>query len=462
MMRVLLINPPTGTLIRDDRCQVPVANLSSGLRMPLDLACLASVFQAHGWESRVGDYQAYSDGADKFWREFHNFAPDLLIVNCTTPTLRADLAFCAQVKKARPGVKIIVKGAHFAVEAKEVLADALFIDAAIKQEAEFAAADLAAGWANEKILGLVYRAGEEIKENPNRPFEKNLDLAPLPARDLLDNDLYVRPDTGDRMTSVLVGRGCANNCAFCLVKAVAGSVDCRRSVDSVVNEIRECLDKYKIKNFYLRADNFTAERAWVAAFCEAIIRRGLPVEWFANSRVDTLDSGLSKLMKRAGCVMLGLGIESGNQEILDRANKKITLDQSRAAVVACRSAGILTYLFFVLGLPGESRETLEQTRRFALELDGDFVEFHEAYPFPGTEIFVSAQAGGLVADELFGRTVFNAPALAVVSKTELDVFRRRVTRQFYLRPRQIFRAVKRVRSWAMLKNYLRKAWRVMK
>ena len=288
MMRVLLINPPTGAFIRDDRCQVPVANLSSGLRMPLDLACMAAAFQAHGWESRVGDYQAYSDGVDKFWREFEKFAPDSLIVNCTTPTLAKDLAFCEQVKKARPQTRIIVKGAHFAVKAKEVLTANPFVDAAIKQEAEFAAADLAAGLPDEKILGLVCCAGENIFENPDRPFEKNLDLVPAPARDLLDNDLYVRPDTGERMTSVLVGRGCANNCAFCLVKTVSGGEDCRRAIQSVVAEMRACLEKYRINNFYLRADNFTADRSWWRPFAKKLSGKicrwnGLPTAGWTRS-----------------------------------------------------------------------------------------------------------------------------------------------------------------------------------
>lgn len=461
MLRVLLVNPPTGAFIRDDRCQVPVANLSSGLRMPLDLACMAAAFLNFGHEARVGDYQAYREGEEKFWREFESFAPNLLIVNCTTPTLARDLVFCEQVKKARPQTSIIVKGAHFAVKAKEVLAANPSIDAGIKQEAEFVAADLAAEWPKEKILGLVYCVNDKIMENADRPFEKNLDLIPAPARELLDNDLYVRPDTGERMTSILVGRGCANNCAFCLVKTVSGGADCRRSVQSTVKEMRECVEKYKIKNFYLRADNFTTDRSWVTAFCEEIIRQGLPVAWFANSRVDTIDVGLAKLMKRAGCVMLGLGIESGSQEILDRANKKITLTQSRAAVAACRAAGILTYLFFVLGLPGETRETLKQTLRFALELDGDFAEFHEAYPFPGTLIYDSAQADSFAADELFGQGVFNAPALSAVAKRELDAFRRHAVRRFYLRPRQIIRMMKRICSWSMLKNYLRQAVRVL-
>ena len=163
-------------------------------------------------------------------------------------------------------------------------------------------------------------------------------------------------------------------------------------------------------------------------------------------------------MKRAGCVMLGLGIESGSQAVLDRANKKITLAQSRAAVEACRSADILTYLFFVLGLPGETRETLEQTKRLALGLDGDFVEFHEAYPFPGTALNCGAN---LPEAALFEHNVFNAPALTTISKIELAIFRRRVTGRFYLRPRQVIRAIKRIRSWAMLKNYLRKARSVL-
>jgi len=454
MLRVLLINPPTGAFIRDDRCQVPVANLSSGLRMPLDLACLAAVFLSSGHEARVGDYQAYPNGAEKFWREFETFAPDLLIVNYTTPTLARDLAFCEQVKKARPQTRIIVKGAHFAVKAKEVLTANPFIDGAIKQEAECVAADLAAELADEKIPGLVYRDQDKVMENIDRPFEKNLDLISAPARELLDNDLYVRPDTGERMTSILVGRGCANGCAFCLVKTVSGDSDCRRSVQGAVKEMRECLEKYKIKNFYLRADNFTADRSWVAAFCEEIVRQNLPVRWFANSRVDTLDVGLAKLMKCAGCVMLGLGIESGSQAVLDRANKKITMAQSRAAVAACRAAGILTYLFFVLGLPGETKQTLEQTKRLALEMDGDFVEFHEAYPFPGTLLNHEAN---LAETALAEHDVFDAPALSAVSKAELDVFRRRVAMRFYFRPRQIIRAVKRIRSWAMLKNYVRKA-----
>ena len=463
MLKVLLINPPSGAYIRDDRCQVPVRGLTSSLRMPLDLAYMATGFLKYDWQVKIGDYQAYANGLARFEKDLKEFQPDYLIVSVTTPTLLNDMAICQQARQLRPDLKIVVKGAHITAKAEEVLTEFSVLDVAIVNEYEKVTRKLAQGLPLPQIPGIVYREDGQIIVNPPAKLTLDLDELGIPARQLIDNALYTRPDTGELQTSILTSRGCRNRCSFCLVSFLSGSHVASRTSGSVIQEIEQCLGQFKISNFYFRADTFTWDREWVIELCEKIIKLKLAIQWVCNSRVDTIDLELAQIMKQAGCWMIGFGIESGQQQILNQVAKNINSEQIEKAVQACKQAGLKTYLFYILNLPGENLNSLEQTLKLNQKLRPDFAEFHLAYPFPGTKLYDMVIREGLIDDqELYNTDVFNFylpnPNLTI---DQLKSFRRKAIMQMYLNPSYIYNSLKQVKSFQQLKNYSKKGWDII-
>lgn len=462
MKRAILINPPSGMYIRDDRCQVPVKGLSSGLRTPLDLAYMAAVLESEGFECVIRDYPAENMAWHDFRKELDNNF-NILIISVTTPTLYVDLSACDIAKEVNPDILTVAKGAHFAAEDKEAMERFRNLDIVIRGEYELAIQELGRNKPLEGILGITYRSNGTIKRNPDRPFLENLDILPLPARHLLDNRLYVRPDTGEMMTSIQTNRGCPARCCYCLVRTVSGSKVIARSPENIASEMEICKEQFGIKNFYFRADTFTWDKEWMIKVCKCIIDKKLGVDWVCNSRVDTIDEERLKWLKEAGCWMIGFGIESGDQNILNKMKKGTTLQQAINAVELCQKYGIKTYLFWVLGLPWETEESIKNTMKFAKRIKGDFAEFHIAYPFPGTEFYYEGLENNLFSkDDLHsGNVKAGIVKTLYLSSERLQYYQGEITRQYYLSPRRIMRLLKGVRSPKVLLNYFKKGFAVL-
>lgn len=463
LKKALLINPPSGMYIRDDRCQVPVKGLSSGLRTPLDLAYMAAALEKEGIVCVIRDCPAESKTRQDLRKELEGGNFDMLIISVTTPTLYADLSVCDVAKEINPGILTVAKGAHFATEDKEAMERFKSLDVAIRGEYELAVQELGRNRPLEEILGITYRSNGIIRRNADRPFLENLDILPLPARHLLDNRLYIRPDTGEMMTSIQTNRGCPAKCCYCLVRTVSGSKILARSPESIAGEMEICKEKFGIKNFYFRADTFTWDKDWMIKVCRAIIDRKLNVNWVCNSRVDTIDEERLKWLKEAGCWMIGFGIESGDQGILNKMRKGTTLQQAITAVDLCRKFNIKTYLFWVLGLPWETEESIENTAKFAKRIKGDFAEFHIAYPFPGTDFYYTGLENNLFSKEDLckGNVKSGIVRTFALSGERLQYYQKKITKDYYLSPARIFRLLKDVRSPRTLMNYFRKGFSVL-
>lgn len=454
-MRILLSNPPSGLYIREDRCQVPVEGLSAtAVRPPLDLAYLAAVAEQKGATAKIVDYPAAGMTWDDFDRDLQECKPSVVVISVTTPTLKGDMEAAARAK--RVGALTVAKGAHFLTEARAVLEQYPALDIAIRGEYEFTFADIITGVPLPEIAGITYRDGETVKENPARPFITDLDSIPFPARHLLNNDLYRRPDTGERQTTIQTNRGCPAKCIYCLAGPVSGCAIRLRSPENIVAELQECVAKHEIRNFFFRADTFTLDKAWVIRVCEAIIAANLNISWVCNSRVDTLDEQRLRLMQKAGCWLVALGIEAGTDEDLARIRKGITVAQARTAVQLCRDLGLKTFCFYMMGLPWDDRQSIAATARLARELDSDFAEFHIAVPFPGTELFRIVEEEGLWQKSADGTYDHAHPALRTrhLSGAEVEKLRRRALLRFYLRPRYIVRTL-RSAGPAQFANYVK-------
>ena len=454
--KALLINPPTGLYIREDRCQVPVKGLSAtALRTPIDLAYMAASLRTVGWDCVIRDYPAVGATEDDLKRDLETLQPGMLVVSVTTATFDKDMETLARAKEVLPDLLTIAKGAHLTVLAEEEMKRFPKTDIAIRGEYEFTIAEIAEAEDLSKIAGITYHDDTgELHSTPDRPFIEDLDSIPFPARDLLDNSLYVRPDTGEMQTTVQTNRGCPSRCIYCLSHVVSGSQVRSRSPQNVVAELEECVKRYGIRNFFFRADTFTIQKEWVIELCRLILEKDLKIKWVCNSRVNSIDDERLDWMKRAGCWLVSLGIESGNAEILKRMGKGATLDQARNAVKLCRKHKMKSFCFYLIGLPWDTKETVEETIRFARELSGDFNEVHVSVPFPGTELYQIAENDGLfVHGGEFGDHAHVTTRTYTLSPEELEHYRNKLLRAVYMTPRYILRTLLGVRDPRVLFNY---------
>ncbi|NUP89043.1 MAG: radical SAM protein [Candidatus Sumerlaeia bacterium] len=444
-MKVFLAVPPTGKLIREDRCQTPIKDLKTvALRPPIELLYAAAGFERAGAVCRIEDYPARDLGWAAYERDLRDFAPDLVVISITCPSLKEDLEAAGRAKRVLPGVRVLAKGALFESTDLRPISECAALDGVLRGECEHTCREIAEGAPWDAIQSLTWRNGRGMVHNPDRPFEPNLDALPFPARHLIDNGLYRRPDTGEMQTTLVTNRGCPHTCIYCLAQQVAGAKHRRRTPANILAEIDECL-AMGIKSFLFRSDLFTANKKWVMELCQAICDRRLEktIDWACNSRVDTIDGEMAAAMKRAGCFMVAFGVESGDDEVLRKLDKKATAEEARRAVALTKAAGIKVSAYFLLGLPWDTRETIEDTIGFACELDPDVAEFFYVYPFPGTELHRQAVEAGLLAPGEVPVEAYGQPAIPSMTLSREDLARERLRalRRYYLRPRYIARSL---------------------
>jgi radical SAM superfamily enzyme YgiQ (UPF0313 family) len=309
----------------------------------------------------------------------------------------------------------------------------------------------------DQLPGISWRPqGGQPQRNPDRPYEPNLDTFAFPARHLANNALYRRPDTGAMQTTLVTNRGCPYGCIYCLASQVSGTRNRYRSVGNVLDEIRQCVQRHGIRSFLFRSDLFNQKREWVTELCRAILEEGLRIEWACNSRVDTLDAQTLGWMKRAGCWIIAVGVESGNQATLDRIGKKARAEQAYEAIRLIRAAGIKSSVYLLMGLPWDTAELIEEQIEFARRLDPDLLEIFYVYPFPGTPLYEICLAEGLLEPGQIPAEAYDAPAAPslFLSRDELRRLRNRALRKFYLRPQVIWRTLAGARSPRELLGYI--------
>ena len=450
--RVLLIYPPSPVINREDRCQQPTKELLVIPPLPpTDLMYLASIAESCGFEAIIRDY---SQGGN-FEADLKEFQPNYLVANIATPTFKSDMMAVQHAKEIVPSICTIVKGAPFLSYNTNTIYENPFIDYVIMGEAELTLKDILDGVPDNEILGICYRENFQPVKNDKRPFIDNLDILPFPARHLVDNSIYRRPDNGKVQAVVKVARGCPFHCFFCLATPVSGTKVRTRSPENIVAELKECVEKYNIRNFLFWSDIFNFDREWTLELCQKIIESGLKITWSSNTRADTMDDEMAKMMYKSGCRLVSIGVESGSQKMLDNIGKKITLDDIRNTVKILKKNKIKIYNYFVIGLPWETEETVEETIKFAIELNSNFISFYTATPLPGTKYFAYAMMNKLVEGNLDFRSAYYEPVVRSehLSKERIFELHKQAVKRFYLRPKFILKTLLSLRSFAEVKNY---------
>ncbi len=372
---------------------------------PLNLMALAAFLRDAGHTSHVLDLCFPEDIADLKALQPAD-APTLFGLTSTTPDFPAATLVVQDLKARFPRVPVVIGGIHVSALGASALEEAgadfgvcgegefTLIELIVAIQAGGAAADFAA------IKGLVWRDGATFRVNPPRPMLRDVDSLPAPAWDLVRCERYfIKPwhllQKRERTAFVMTSRGCPFGCTFCASHTTLGRAFRGRSPNVVVDEIETLYRERNIREFLIIDDNFTFNRDRAVAICEEILRRGLDISWRTPNgvRIDTLDPPLLDLMKRSGCYLLGFGIESGDRGILKRAHKHLDLDIVADRVAMVKRHGIMTFGYFILGLPGETWSSALQTIKFAATSDLDLAHFGLYAPYPGSADFERLKDG---------------------------------------------------------------------
>jgi hopanoid biosynthesis associated radical SAM protein HpnJ len=381
--------------------------------------------------------------------EAKNF--DHVIVHTSTPSLRNDCKVAEAIKQQRPDTKIGFVGAHAAVLPVETLKASWAIDWIGRKEFDFTCKEVAEGKPFEAINGLSYRNKDgKIVHNPERELISNMDVLPW-VIDTYKRDLQIEKYFIGYLlhpyVSLYTGRGCPAQCTFCLWPQTIGGHKYRvRSPENVAAEMAYAKKVFpQVKEFFFDDDTFTANLPRAREIAKRLSPLGLT--WSCNSRAN-LDFDTIKFFKDSGLRLFLVGYESGNDETLRRIKKGVTTDEMRRFTKACHKAGVVIHGTFILGLPVETRETIEQTIRFAQELDVFSIQVSLAAPYPGTELFEQARLNGwfvkkdktdLVEQDGFQQSALEYPGLG---KDEIFEEVERFYRAYYLRPKPILRIIK--------------------
>jgi radical SAM superfamily enzyme YgiQ (UPF0313 family) len=315
------------------------------------------------------------------------------------------------------------------------------------------------------IKGLVWRDADcQIHINPSRAFIRDLDDLPLPMHHLLPWDTYRAPNIKGPYTFIVPGRGCPAGCKFC-IKHVSYQYSVRvRSPENVLAELKMLWD-LGLRNVHMYADLFTVNREQVMGICEGMIREGLNFKWTCNSRVDYVDPEMLQMMGRAGCWLISWGIESANEQIRKNVRKGTTNEKIVRALGWSKAAGIMNWGYFIIGLPGETEERIQETIAFSKELPLDLALFHIAAPYPGTPFFFEVVENGWFRPgttweevDMDESTVLDYPGLPA---ERIEYWARRAFREWALRPGPLWTFLKSMNNWPATRSAINVGWQAL-
>lgn len=374
MTKLLLINPPYPF----EECPAP----------PFGLISLAAYLIREGFEVQIEDYVVEPYSRERIRQVLREFKPDVVGSTAVTMNVKKAISILKDYREESPGITTLIGGPHATFDANGMLAHD-HIDYVIRGEGEVTTTGLltalASGGSIESIAGISFRKDGNVIHTESRPFISDINSLPYPARDLAQLSKYRALNFPVNM---MTSRGCPYSCIFCVGHRMVGNRVRYFDVERVVDEF-EMLSRLGFNQINIVDDLFTSNKKRCMDICDGIIARGIKHRWSAFARVDTVHEDLLARLFEAGCRSLCFGIESGNQEILDRCKKRTTLDKCRRAAELCLKSGISPMASYILGLPGETEETVRRTFEFAEEMKTPYA-FHILAPFPGTEVRIKA------------------------------------------------------------------------
>jgi anaerobic magnesium-protoporphyrin IX monomethyl ester cyclase len=367
------------------------ADLSWCPNLPITLAYLAAVLEEGGHQVTVIDCPALGIDHKEFKTKIGESKPDAVGITTLTPMIESALMAAHSAKEANPETPIILGGPHATFMDKEILNENPDVDIIVRGEGEQTLLELANTIPKtntkhlHKIKGITFRKNGQIIRTPNRPLIQNLDELPRPAYEHLPLKKYQL--FGKSIMPIMTTRGCPFQCAFCVSSRMGGRNFRARSPKSVADELEWLKDRHGADSFTFYDDAFTFDTERTLKICEEIKKRKIGLPWDCQTRVDRISEEILIRIREAGCQLISFGIESGSQKILDAIGKKTTIEQNEKAIILAKKAGISVSLNIILGYPGETEETLQQTMNFIKKTKPDYVYLTLAMPYPGTELY---------------------------------------------------------------------------
>lgn len=455
-MKVVLINP-SGSSVYGKKIALPYP--------PMGMLYIAASLERHH-KVDVYDYDVDIENDLKLENIIKNEHPDLIALTANTVTLNSARSIATIAKKI-DDIPIVLGGLHATMMPEECMKHQDF-DFLIKGEAENSilklADNLESGKSLDDIEGLWYRENGNIKINQELKFIQNLDELPFPARHLIKNkDAYTPVDARALpVTPIMTSRGCPAQCTFCCTKYILGFQFRFRSPQNIIAEVEHCIEKYGVKEIHVADDVFTFNKKRVLEFRDLLKERNIDVNFhFLNGvRADQIDRDILQALKDMRVTTIGFGCESGSQKILDNIRKGLKVETTKNAYKLAKEFGFQTWAFFILGLPGETKETIKETIKFAKEIDPDFPKFHILKPYPGSAIFNELMQKNLIDDfdyEKYGIHTQPVHHLETLSSQEILDAQKQAYREFYLRPSKIIKHAARIRSLTQLKLNMKAA-----
>ncbi len=444
----LLINPPLVggvAFTRQGRCQERQETLGT-TKPPYSLAVLAALLRRDGRDFRLIDQTGERATTDAVIARLdrEGFAPSLIVFCTTIPTLQADVAEMAKLKRHYTA-PLVCFGPHASCAPVESMERAPDVDAMIVGEPEDAVLGLVElGSLDEadKVPSLIFRRAGALVPNVDRGSFRGFPDMPFPAWDLLPLKGYRLPLVTRPYLLIETSRGCPYSCDFCVVPYFHGHKFRERNAKNLVDDIERGHRELGIDYFYLWGDTVTLNARSFSQFCDELIARRLNVKWFANARADNLqDLAFVQRLKRSGCWMLSMGVESGSDDTRRDMMKRLEHEKIGVAFRNLRRAGIKSFGFFIYGYPGDTVESMQRTTAYALELDADFANFYPAVPYPGTGMYETCKREGLLTTDDWSRMEYSYYILRGNGLDEHTVMQaiNRARRRFFLRPSYLLR-----------------------
>lgn len=378
---------------------------------------------------------------------------DHVVVHTSTPSFRADVRTAEAIKAARSDVTIGFVGGHVTALPEESLRYAPVIDYIARKEFDLATVAVAEGRDLADIRGVSFRRGDAVVHNDEPPplTPEELDALPFATavyeRDL-DYKKYNSPYCQYPYVSLYTGRGCPARCTFCLWPQVTTGHSYRvRSVGNVLEEVSHMRRRFpEMKEIFFDDDTFTADPPRAREIAKGLGRLG--ITWSTNSRAN-VDRDTLKALKDGGLRLFVVGYESGNEQILKNVRKGVGLERARRFTRDCHELGILIHGTFILGLPGETRDTIEETIRFAQEMNPETLQVSLASPYPGTAMYdFVVRNGFLTVDSLVDETGYQKCTVSYPEVSSNEIFKavEAFYRRYYFRPRYIWKSIKKMAS----------------
>lgn len=402
--RILFLNLPTLTGGRFNRpIRFPAFGYATPvLHPPLLLAYAAAYIREKGYEVSFIDAVAEDIDVESLTRIVADkFQPDFIVAETSTPSFKNDVDVLDFIKRAY-NCKIVLVGPHVSAIPYESLKSSRgVVDAVIVGEYEVSLLEyLEKGPDGTKGVGFIKDSTGEVIINERRLFIENLDALPFPARDLLPNHKYFDPILKNPFTFVLAGRGCPYKCIFCnWPQVLTGRKYRYRSPKNVVDELEHIEKKYDFKSFLFNDDTLTINKNFIISLCDEILERKIKIPWACYARADNDDEFMLKKLREAGCFLLKVGVESGDQQILNNIRKGYKIEKVERAIKLMKDLGFHVHATFVFGMPGESIQTIKKTINFAKKLKPTTVQFSTGVPYPGTEFYMYLKSNGYLHTE---------------------------------------------------------------